>query len=380
MTWQQSGLDTALADLATGFRRLKGIGEGATDDSAEILFEEWDWEIGVGLYGAFREAEAAGDTEALARIGRWYDRKIAEGLPRIQVNSTAPMLTLALLADRTDRQDWRRIVRDWADWIHDTMPRTEEAGYQHTVKERDNDGQLWDDTLFMAVLFMAAAGRAEGRRDWSDDAEAQFLTHIRFLGDAESGLFFHGWTFIGRHNYARALWARGNAWVTIAIPELFRIARPSGAVARHLGQVWRTQVAALLPLQGESGLFHTLLDDPHSPPEASGSAGIGYGILAGAREGLLADAPFAGAARGAADRIAAAIIARIGPEGYLTEVSDGTPMGDTLDFYRRIPNTPTPYGQALGSLFLGELSRRGGQAGTGTAAEQGGHHGQHHTQ
>ena len=115
MTWQQSGLDTALADLATGFRRLKGIGEGATDDSAEILFEEWDWEIGVGLYGAFREAEAARDAEAMARIGRWYDRKIAEGLPRIQVNSTAPMLTLALLADRTGREDWRQIVRDWAE-------------------------------------------------------------------------------------------------------------------------------------------------------------------------------------------------------------------------------------------------------------------------
>lgn len=362
-------LTQALDRLAAGLRRLKGIGEGVDGDTDEILFEEWDWEIGVGLYGEFRKAEAAGDEAAMARLGRWYDRQIAAGLPRRQVNSTAPMLVLALLAERTGREDWRRIVSDWAEWIVTRMPRTEENGFQHTVKERDNDGQLWDDTLFMAVLFIAAAARAEGRRDWSDDAETQFLTHIRFLGDPGTALFFHGWTFIGRHNYARALWARGNAWITIAIPELFRVAPPTGAVCRHLTAVWQSQVAALLPLQAESGLFHTLLDDPDSPVEASGSAGIGYGILAGHREGLLESASIRDAALGATDAIAAAVLERIGPEGFLDDVSDGTPMGDTLDFYRAIPNTPTPYGQALASLFLGELAEHRRGRGAAAAAE-----------
>ena len=109
-------------------------------------------------------------------------------------------------------------------------------------------------------------------------------------------------------------------------------------------------------LQSESGLFSTLLDDPSSPMEASGSAGIGYGILAGLREGLFDDKDGAAAARACAERIAGAVLEHIGPEGFLVDVSDGTPMGDTLSSSIRVPNLPTPYGQALASLFLTELS------------------------
>ena len=44
----------------------------------------------------------------------------------------------------------------------------------------------------------------------------------------------------------------------------------------------------------------------------------------------------------------------IGEDGIVLEVSDGTPMGHDLDFYRRIPNVPAPYGQALVMLLLVE--------------------------
>ena len=52
-------LEAALDQLAAEFRHLKGIGTDAGELSDEILFNEWDWEVGVGLYGEFRKAEAA---------------------------------------------------------------------------------------------------------------------------------------------------------------------------------------------------------------------------------------------------------------------------------------------------------------------------------
>lgn len=351
-TRETSNLHAAIAALSEGFRRLKGIGDEGTLPGDEIDFDEWDWEVGVGLYGEFRRAEVEKDEAAMARLSRWYDRQIARGLPRRQVNSTAPMLALALLAERDPRPEWIKIISDWAQWVHAEMPKTEEGGYQHLVKERDNDGQLWDDTLVMAVLFVAQAGKICDRPEWIEDAHYQYLTHIRFLGDRESGLFFHGWTFEGRHNYARALWARGNCWITIAIPELFRICPPTGAVSRYLREVFITQVRALEALQGSDGMFHTLLDDPQSPIEASGTAGIAYGVLAGQREGLIGSE-----FDHIVQKALPAITARIDEDGFLTDVSDGTAMGTTLEFYRRIPNLPTPYGQALGSLFLMEYDR-----------------------
>ncbi|SMX26427.1 Unsaturated rhamnogalacturonyl hydrolase YesR [Pelagimonas phthalicica] len=344
----QSNIDA----LSLGFRRLKGIGDNGDASSEEIAFDEWDWEVGVGLYGEARAALEQKDTAKIARLERWYDWQIGRGLPRPQVNSTAPLLALSILAKHNQRDDWCRVIEDWATWLVNEMPKTEEGGFQHTVKERDNDRQLWDDTLFMAVLFLASAGELLDRQDWIDEAHYQFLTHVRHLGDVQSGLFFHGWNFIGRHHYARALWARGNAWLTIAIPELFRISPPNAVIARYLTEVLQTQVKALQDFQGPNGMFHTLLDDPQSPVEASGTAGIAYGVLASVRLGLLDESYLK-----IVEQARAAIQSRIGDDGFLQDVSDGTPMGPDLDFYRKIPNLPTPYGQALGSLFLLELQR-----------------------
>jgi unsaturated rhamnogalacturonyl hydrolase len=50
-------------------------------------------------------------------------------------------------------------------------------------------------------------------------AKYQFLLHIQYLMDTTTGLWFHGWQFegTGGHNFARALWARGNCWVGVDI-------------------------------------------------------------------------------------------------------------------------------------------------------------------
>lgn len=344
-------IDTAIQRLGLGFRRLKGIGDVDEKAATSILFDEWDWEVGVGLFGLYRDAVARSDEIAIKNLTDWYDWQIRRELPKRQINSTAPMLTLAYLAERLEHQVWREICLDWAEWLMTVLPKTPEGGFEHVVKEGRRPGQLWDDTLFMAVLFLAQTGKILSREDFLAEAYYQFLVHIRFLADTETGLFFHGWTFDGRHNFARARWARGNAWVTVAIPELFSIARPSDrALARYFETVLQTQVAALGELQAENGMFHTLLDDPSSPVEASATAGVGFGVLSGLRQGILAKEH-----RRIADKAKGAILSRIDQNGILRDVSDGTPMGPDLDFYRRIGNVAAPYGQALAALFLMEL-------------------------
>ena len=86
-----------------------------------------------------------------------------------------------------------------------------------------NDQELWDDTLFMTVLFLANMGRIEGNQAYIDEAQRQFLLHAKYLADPETGLWYHGWTFNGRHNFAEAFWGRGNCWDTIAIPEFIEL-------------------------------------------------------------------------------------------------------------------------------------------------------------
>src|SRR5690606_26075217 len=118
-----------------------------------------------------------------------------------------------------------------------------------------------------------------------DEAQHQFLVHARYLADPGTGLWFHGWSFARRDNFARARWARGNAWITAGLADLPELCRLDPAVARYLDGVLSAQIGALLPLQTANGAWRTLLDDPTSYEETSATAGFAYGLMKASRTG-----------------------------------------------------------------------------------------------
>ena len=108
------------------------------------------------------------------------------------------------------------------------------------------------------------------------------------------------------------------------------------------------QVDSLVKYQNENGMWHTLIDDPSAYVESSATCGFGYGILRGVRMGLLP-----AAYEQTAWKALEPILACIGDDGVVQQVSYGTPMGrETKDFYKQIEIKPMPYGQALAMLFL----------------------------
>lgn len=118
--------------------------------------------------------------------------------------------------------------------------------------------------------------------------------------DTVTGLWFHGWEFTPEkvtvgHNFAKALWARGNCWITISIPLFIELlaedAKKHGRtfdeqdpLRRFLVSTFRKQVDALLRVQErESGMWNTLLVDRESYVETSATAGFAAGIYMGLR-------------------------------------------------------------------------------------------------
>ncbi|WP_328716292.1 glycoside hydrolase family 88 protein [Halomonas elongata] len=314
----------------------------------------WEWTHGIGLYGIYKYYEQTDDNEALAIIDSWFHDRFTERLATKNVNTVCPFLTLAYRYEETGRKEWLPYLQAWADWVMHDMPRTDKGGLQHVVYNSENHQQLWDDTLMMSVLPLAKIGQLLNRPDYVEEAKYQFLVHVQYLMDRETGAWFHGWTFEGNHNFARALWARGNSWLTIVIPEFIELLDlpPHDPIRRFLIQVLESQVEALAQWQSESGLWHTLLDDPSSYLEASATAGFAYGILKAVRMRYL-DASY----YDIAEKAIKSIIHHITPEGELEQVSFGTAMGDDLDYYRTIPLTSMPYGQAMAILCLSEYLR-----------------------
>ncbi len=357
-----SAIRDALSRLVGGLTALRDSGrfhEPNLDGSAGdyISFDAWEWPQGVGLYGLARLWRDTGDAGLQSILEDWYAGHAERGLPALNVNTTAPMLALTLLWERTRDTRWEAMLSDWAERVVEEAPRTPEGGFQHDVSDRINDGELWDDTLFMVALFLAAYGEASGRRALVDEAQHQFLVHTRYLADPETGLWFHGWSFPRRDNFARARWARGNAWITAGLADLPDLCTLDPAIARYLDGVLGAQIGALLPLQTGAGAWRTLLDDPESYEETSATAGIAYGLMKAARLGRAGPEALA-----AGRRAVAHVLGQIGPDGIVGGVSYGTRMGHDLQFYRDIPVQPTGYGQSLAILCLAEALNHEGTA------------------
>lgn len=318
-------------------------------------WNDWEWTHGIGLYGLYRLYEQTGDAAVLQIMLDWFANRFEAGTPTKNINTVSPFLTLAYLYEHTGDATFLPYLDTWAEWLMDGLPRTEEGGFQHIVFNDENPGELWDDTLMMSVLPLARIGLLLDRPHYIEEARKQFLIHIKYLFDRKTGLWFHGWTFLGRHNFADALWARGNCWVTIAIPEFIEMLDlpPEDALRRFLIETLEAQVKALAQHQHESGLWRTLIDDPTSYLEASATAGFAYGILKAVRKRYLSAEYEA-----MAIRALKGVLAHINDDGELTQVSFGTPVFETLQGYRDIPLTSMPYGQSMAILALGEFRLR----------------------
>lgn len=318
-------------------------------------WNDWEWTHGIGLYGMYRYWEQSGDPLPKQIMLDWFRDRLAAGTPTKNVNTVSPFLTLACLYEHEPQHQWLAYLDTWAEWVMYGQPRTQGGGLQHIVYNSENHQQMWDDTLMMCALPLAKIGLLLDRPHYVEEAKRQFLFHAQYLADRKTGLWFHGWTFEGRHNFAEALWARGNSWITIAIPELVELLDlpPEDSLRLFLLDLLNEQVMALEKYQDESGLWHTLINDPDSYLEASAAAGFAYGILKGVRKRYL-DPRFEAVGL----RAAQAVMDNISADGELQQVSFGTAMGDTLQFYRDIPLTSMPYGQSMAILCLGELLRR----------------------
>ncbi|AQY49984.1 RhiN protein [Listeria weihenstephanensis FSL R9-0317] len=312
----------------------------------------WNWPQGVGLYGIYKNYRITKNDKAIKVVQDWIENRMKEGAPPKNVNTMAPLLTMAYLYEDTGDSKYIPYLEQWAEWVMHEMPRTKEDGLQHATYGPENKNQLWDDTLMMTVLPLAKIGKLLNRPDYIEEARYQFLIHVKYLQDRKTGLWYHGWTFEGNHNFAEALWARGNCWITIAIPEIIEILEltENDELRIFLIHTLNAQVAALKEYQHESGLWHTLIDDPGAYLESSATAGFAYGILKAVHKHYIS-AEY----EEVAYKAIAGLLQEVDENGEVQHVSVGTGIGDTLDFYRKIDMTAMPYGQSLTILCLTEL-------------------------
>lgn len=326
-------------------------------------WNDWEWTHGIGLNGIWAYYNITGDEQYLKIIEDWFRNRFEAGGTTKNINTMAVFLTLAHVYEKTGNKTYLPWLDSWAEWAYHDLERTKYGGMQHVTYLSDHDQQLWDDTLMMTVMPLAKIGLVLNRPHYVAEAKRQFLLHIKYLVDHRCGLFYHGWVFTNErggegHNFADARWARGNSWLTIALPDFLELIDfpRDDPIASYLLDTLRAQVEALRPLQNQdTGLWQTLLDlpiDQGSYPEASATAGFAYGILKSQRKKYIGKDY-----QDVALKAIRGVLDNIDDNGELLNTSFGTGMGMDLQHYKDIPITSMPYGQAMAIMALTEYLR-----------------------
>lgn len=344
--WEQAALGEV-----TGAEERRHLGLFPRD----FGMEPWDWPQGVGLYGMQKFYKATGDKTIEEYLCSWFAGHMKD-IPRRNINTTCPLLTLADYAGKDPA--YEQLCNDWAKWLMEELPRTKERGFQHTTTKdaaagtlNMNENQIWIDTLFMTVLFLAKWGVHTGNKAYMEEAEHQFLMMIKYLYEKKAGLFYHAWSFTEMGNFGEVFWCRGNSWYTAASMDFIQTMGEhlDGAIKEILIDTFKAQVDRLRELQDSGGLWHTVLDDPDSYVETSGSAAITYGILRGIHTGVLGR-EYEDTAKKALE----GILGQIAEDGTVKMVSAGTAVGRDAEHYKGIRIAPMAYGQSLCIMALAE--------------------------
>ncbi|WP_372633776.1 glycoside hydrolase family 105 protein [Cohnella sp.] len=314
----------------------------------------WDWVPGVGVISILEFYEQSKQEEIMEQLIQWSRQHLSKSEQLKVINSMAPFAIFPALYRHTGDTTYLDLSIRIGQWMLNEAPRTREGAFEHTVTEKAAfPEQVWADTVFMAVLFLARLARQTKNKAYADEAVSQLALHLRLLQDETTGVLFHGWNSMARNHMSAARWTRANAWIAVGTPMILEELEGIAAIPPAVTERYASLMKALPQYQQESGLWTTVMDRSDFYEEVSGSAGIACGIFKAVRLGLLEEDTLA-----AACKALSAVLAQIDEKGAVLGVSGGTPVMPSIEAYNEIPCYPTLYGQGLVLGLLAEALRR----------------------
>ncbi|MCL6557315.1 MAG: glycoside hydrolase family 88 protein [Firmicutes bacterium] len=309
----------------------------------------WDWPAGVAFYGVCRAWEVTKKEGYLGPLIEWVEEYLKIGLPPFNVNAVSMGHTMLTLYEATGDEKYLDLAKAKAEYLMKEAPRFGEGVLQHTVSaNNDFPEQAWADTLFMAAYFLLRIGVKLNARAYIDDALNQYYWHEELLQDEATNLFYHGWDNINKNHMYGFFWARGNAWAALTMAEALKLINYLNPMYMRIEGALRDQLSALVRLQSEEGLWHTVLTDPESYLETSASAGIAASLV-------IYGHPLH---KKYVQRALEGIRRNIAEDGTVKNVSAGTAVMPDLEAYRRVPRKRIQgWGQGLVLAFLASILR-----------------------
>ncbi|MET0464379.1 MAG: glycoside hydrolase family 88 protein [Chitinophagaceae bacterium] len=203
---------------------------------------------------------------------------------------------------------------------------------------------VWADDLFMSVPYLLRIAKATGDTRYLDDAAKQALHFRKYLLNAQTGLYKHGW-FSKTGQPSVAYWGRANGWVAWATAELLEFLPANHPSYKAVLGAFRQHMASLAKYQAADGFWHQVLTRTDSYKETSCTAMFALAMARGVRKGWLNKSY-----RKNALKAWEAVASKIDSNGVVKGICRGTEIGMDEQFYldrKTIDNDPRGLGAVI---------------------------------
>ncbi|WP_035343922.1 glycoside hydrolase family 88/105 protein [Alkalihalobacillus hemicellulosilyticus] len=335
-----------MPQLSFDEQHVKEVIDRIVDRTFKMDFS-WDWPGGVAFYGVTEAYEVTGEEKYIDLVKEWIDEELEDGLPKLTVNASSIGHILLTLYEVKKEDKYLEVATEMAEYLVNDAERFDDDILQHTVngEKYQFPEQAWVDTMFMAGYFLLRIGKLLDRNDYFEFGLKQYHGHENFLQSDDTDLYYHGWDNIAGNNMSSIFWARGNSWAAITMAralELVEVQHPSYMI---IDGSLRDQQSALVRLQADNGLWHTIVQDPTSPYEVSGSAGIAASLLV---RGKLYNKYIQKSIDG--------LLQKVKEDGSVLNVSAGTAVMNDAQGYKDVPDKRVQgWGQGLALVFFASL-------------------------
>src|SRR6185436_15635223 len=140
-------------------------------------------------------------------------------------------------------------------------------------------GQGWTDDMFMATAVLARSGARPGHERDLEIAARLLIEYAARLQQA-SGLFHHA-------SDGPAAWGRGNGFAALGLMETLTRLPPSHPSRGQVLEIYKRQMAAVLPHQAADGMWRQIIDAEGAYREETATAMLMSAMARGVRLGWL---------------------------------------------------------------------------------------------
>jgi rhamnogalacturonyl hydrolase YesR len=207
---------------------------------------------------------------------------------------------------------------------------------------------VWADDLYMSVPFLARMAVLTGQPEYFDEAVNQIILFNQHLFDERTGLMWHCY-YDDLKVHGGTFWGRCNGWMMMATADLLQLLPANHPHRNKVIALLQRQLLNTAQYQSQTGLWHQILSKEDSYLETSCTAMFTYSVALAVNNGWISKRYQTIALKGWRG-----ITTQITAEGAVTNICQGTGIGDDVQFYY---DRPAPYNDihGLGAIFLAGL-------------------------